>query len=63
LFILSGISSFFVIEFYNEMYQLPVGLTLFTITLIAVGFFFILAGIILYVLSRISSKLNFYNNE
>ena len=63
LFILSGISSFFVIEFYNEMSRLPVGLTLFTITLLTVGFFFLLASIILYILSRISSKLNFYNDE
>jgi hypothetical protein len=27
------------------------------------AFFFILAGVILYVLSRISTKLNFYANE
>ena len=63
LFILSGISSFYVIEFYNQMSRLPVGLTLFTITLLTVGFFFILAGVILYVLSRISKKLNFNVNN
>ena len=59
-FILSGISSFFVIEFYNEISRLPVGLTLFAITMLSVGFFFIMAGVILYVLSRISAKLNFH---
>ena len=63
LFIFSGISSFYVIEFYNQMSRLPVGLTLFTITLLTVGFFFILAGVILYVLSRISTKINFHQNE
>jgi glycosyltransferase involved in cell wall biosynthesis len=63
LFIFSGISSFYVIEFYNQMSRLPVGLTLFTITLLTVGFFFILAGVILYVLSRISTKINFNQNE
>ncbi|MGY5142956.1 MAG: glycosyltransferase family 2 protein [Candidatus Nitrosopumilus sp. bin_32a] len=62
-FIISGISSFFVIEFYNEMSRLPVGLTLFAITMLSVGFFFIMAGIILYVLSRISAKLNFHLDE
>jgi glycosyltransferase involved in cell wall biosynthesis len=63
LFIFSGISSFYVIEFYNQMSRLPVGLTLFTITLLTIGFFFILAGVILYVLSRISTKINFNQNE
>jgi glycosyltransferase involved in cell wall biosynthesis len=63
LFILSGISSFYVIEFYNQMARLPVGLTLFTITVLTVAFFFILAGVILYVLSRISTKVNFNQNE
>mgnify|MGYP001588126745 FL=1 len=63
LFIFSGISSFYVIEFYNQMSRLPVGLTLFTITLLTIGFFFILAGVILYVLSRISTKINFHQNE
>jgi len=62
-FLISGISSFFVIEFYNEMSRLPVGLTLFAITTLSVGFFFIMAGIILYVLSRISAKLNFHMNK
>ena len=63
LFIFSGISSFYVIEFYNQMSRLPVGLTLFTITLLTIGLFFILAGVILYVLSRISTKINFHQNE
>jgi len=58
-FIIAGISSFFVLEFYNEMGRLPVGLTLFTLTTLTVGFFLIMAAIILYVLSRISAKLNF----
>jgi glycosyltransferase involved in cell wall biosynthesis len=62
-FILSGICSFFVIEFYNDLSRLPVGLTLFTITMLTMGFFFMLAGVILYVLSRISTKLSFYTNE
>ena len=59
-FSLFGISSFFVIEYYNEMSRLPVGMTLFTITMLSVGFFLMTAGIILYVLSRISSKLDFH---
>jgi glycosyltransferase involved in cell wall biosynthesis len=62
-FLLFGVCSFFVIEFYNDMSRLPVGLTLFTITMLTMAFFFILAGVILYVLSRISTKLNFYANE
>jgi len=59
-FSLFGISSFFVIEYYNEVSRLPVGMTLFTITMLSVGFFLMTAGIILYVLSRISSKLDFH---
>jgi len=62
-FIASGISSLYVVNFYNEMGRLPVGMTVFTLLLVSVGFFFILAAVILYVLSRISSRINFnYRN-
>ncbi len=58
-FIASIISSAFVINFYNEMNRLPLGLTVFTVLLVSVGFFLILAAMILYVLSKFSSKINF----
>lgn len=58
-FIASGICALYVIDFYNVMDRLPVGMTVFTLLLVSVGFFFSLAAIILYVLSRISSKINF----
>ncbi len=62
-FISSGMSSVYVIDFYNELGRLPVGMTVFTLLLVSVGFFFILASVILYVLSRISSRINFsYRN-
>lgn len=58
-FVASGINSIYVIEFYNQMGRLPVGMTVFTLLLVSVGFFLILAAVILYVLSRISSRINF----
>jgi len=58
-FIASIISSIYVIDFYNHMSRLPLGLTVFTVLLVFIGFFFILAAMILYVLSKISSKINF----
>jgi glycosyltransferase involved in cell wall biosynthesis len=58
-FIAAGISTIYVVEFYNSASRLPLGMTVVTILLISIGFFFILAAIILYVLSRISSRLNF----
>jgi glycosyltransferase involved in cell wall biosynthesis len=58
-FIASGISSIYVVDFYNNMNRLPVGMTVFTLLLVSVGFFFSLAAVILYVLSRISSRINF----
>ncbi len=58
-FVASIISSFYVIDFYNQMSRLPLGLTVFTVLLVSIGFFFILAAMILYVLSKISSKINF----
>jgi len=59
-FIASGISTYFVVDFYNNVGRLPLGLTLFTMLLVSIAFFLILAAIILYVLSRVSSKMNFY---
>jgi glycosyltransferase involved in cell wall biosynthesis len=62
-FIASGICTIYVIDFYNIASRLPVGMTVFTLLLVSIGFFFILAAIILYVLSRISSRINFnYRN-
>lgn len=58
-FISSGISIVYVVDFYNHAGRLPLGMTVFTVLLISVGFFFILAAIILYVLSRISSRVSF----
>ncbi len=58
-FIGSIISSAFVIDFYNEMGKLPLGLTVFTVLLVSIGFFLLLAAMILYVLSRISYRVNF----
>jgi len=59
-FIASGISTYFVVDFYNNVGRLPLGLTVFTMLLVSIAFFLILAAIILYVLSRVSSKMNFY---
>jgi glycosyltransferase involved in cell wall biosynthesis len=62
-FIASGICALYVIDFYNIMSRLPVGMTIFTLLLVSIGFFFSLAAVILYVLSRISSRINFgYKN-
>ena len=58
-FIASIISSFGVIDYYNVVGRLPLGLTIFTFLLLSTGFFFSLAAMILYVLSRISSRVNF----
>jgi len=58
-FFASIISSLSVIDFYNHAGRLPVGMTVFTLLLVSIGFFLLLAAIILYVLSRISSKVNF----
>lgn len=62
-FVCSGISSSYVIDFYNQMGRLPLGLTVFTLLLVSIGFFLILAAIILYVLSRISSRINFQSRN
>ncbi len=59
-FIASIVSTYFVVDFYNNFSRLPLGLTVFTVLLISIGFFFILAAIIIYVLSRISARMNFY---
>ena len=58
-FIGSIISSVFVIDFYNAVGRLPLGLTVFTVLLVSIGFFLLLAAMILYVLSRISYRINF----
>lgn len=58
-FFASIISSLSVIDFYNHAGRLPVGMTVFTLLLVSIGFFLLLAAIILYVLSRISSKVDF----
>jgi glycosyltransferase involved in cell wall biosynthesis len=58
-FIAAAISTAYVVDFYNNFSRLPLGLTVFTVLLVSVGFFFILAAIIVYVLSRISNKINF----
>lgn len=58
-FIAAAIGTIYVVEFYNSAARLPLGMTVVTILLISIGFFFILAAIILHVLSRISSRLNF----
>ncbi|WP_187146548.1 glycosyltransferase family 2 protein [Nitrosopumilus maritimus] len=58
-FFITGISSYFVVEFYNEIGRLPVGLTIFTLSTLTIAFFLIMVATILYVLSRISAKLNF----
>lgn len=58
-FIAAAISTAYVVDFYNNFSRLPLGLTVFTMLLVSIGFFFILAAIIVYVLSRISNKLNF----
>ncbi|MHA7733161.1 glycosyltransferase family 2 protein [Nitrosopumilus sp. S6] len=62
-FIASGISALYVVDFYNYMDRLPVGMTVFTLLLVSIGFFFSLAAVILYVLSRVSSRISFgYKN-
>jgi len=61
-FISSIISSIAVIDYYNFVGRLPLGLSIFTFLLLSTGFFFALAGMILYVLSRISRKINFNFN-
>jgi len=58
-FIASIITSFSVVDYYNAVGRLPLGLTIFTFLLLSTGFFFSLAAMILYVLSRISSRVNF----
>ena len=58
-FIASIITSFSVVDYYNTVGRLPLGLTIFTFLLLSTGFFFSLAAMILYVLSRISSRVNF----
>ena len=58
-FLCSIVSSIFVINFYNEMGRLPLGMTIFTVLLVSIGFFLLLAAMILYVLSRISYRVNF----
>ena len=58
-FIASIISSVLVIDFYNNVGRLPLGMTVFTVLLVSIGFFLLLAAMILYVLSRISYRVNF----
>lgn len=58
-FVSSIISSFYVVNFYNEIGRLPLGMTVFTVLLVSIGFFLLLAAMILYVLSRISYRVNF----
>ena len=58
-FIASIITSFSVVDYYNAVGRLPLGLTIFTFLLLSTGFFFSLAAMILYVLSRISGRVNF----
>ena len=58
-FIASIISAVFVVDFYNSMGRLPLGLTVFTVLLLSTAFFFSLAAMILYVLSRIATRINF----
>jgi len=62
-FISSGLSTYFVVESYNNVGRLPLGLTVFTLLLVSIAFFFVLAAIIIYALSRISAKMNYYNNN
>ena len=62
-FIASIISTYFVVDFYNNFSRLPLGLTVFTVLLVSIGFFFILAATIIYVLSRISARMNFYTKD
>ncbi len=62
-FIASGLSTYFVVESYNNVGRLPLGLTVFTLLLVSIAFFFVLAAIIIYALSRISAKMNYYNNN
>jgi len=38
---------------------LPLGMTVFSVLLISIGFFLLLAAMILYVLTRISYRINF----
>ena len=58
-FISSIIGSVYVVNFYNEIGRLPLGMTVFTVLLISIGFFLLLAAMILYVLTRISYRINF----
>ena len=58
-FIISIISSISVIDFYNAAGRLPLGLTIFTVLSLSTAFFFTSAAMILYVLSRIASRINF----
>jgi glycosyltransferase involved in cell wall biosynthesis len=58
-FIISIISTIYVIDFYNAVGRLPLGLTIFTVLSLSTAFFFTSAAMILYVLSRIASRINF----
>jgi len=58
-FIISIISAISVIDFYNSAGRLPLGLTIFTVLSLSTAFFFTSAAMILYVLSRIASRINF----
>ena len=58
-FISSIIGSVYVVNFYNEIGRLPLGMTVFSVLLISIGFFLLLAAMILYVLTRISYRINF----
>ena len=58
-FIISIVSSISVIDFYNSAGRLPLGLTIFTVLSLSTAFFFTSAAMILYVLSRIASRINF----
>jgi len=58
-FIASVITAIYVVDFYNSFGRLPLGLTIFSVLLLSSAFFFSLAAMILYVLSRISNRINF----
>ncbi|RZD41489.1 MAG: glycosyl transferase [Thaumarchaeota archaeon] len=58
-FAISIISALNVIDFYNTVGRLPLGLTIFTVLLLSTAFFFSLAAMLLYVLSRLATRINF----
>ena len=61
-FLCSIVSSIFVINFYTAMGRLPLGMSVFTLLFISITFFLLLAAMLLYALSSISSSINFPSN-